>query len=434
VRSMAIHFFECITSNPAAGDHRGEEGTTSRPRRQPRRSSNRNARVSPTAATRISLDPNPEAGRFALRVLAGRNLLFSEARQAIYDLNDVAAYVWQSLEEGLRPDAMVAELVAAGGNVDDARSAVHGSLERFSRTRLIAAEELASRPEPTGRLPSARRWEPTGHLESRTLEISGVIIRLHLSPPLLDIVDEIFGHLRSEPLRATVELCATTDERRVWFAPMSGLASSCHVLEFAPLLKAQLIDEVLRSAVYEVALHAAALVRHDRALLLVGRPGAGKTTLSFALARSGFDLAADDVVLMRDGGLVSGLPFAAAAKGGAWKLVARYWPNLLDCPVYRRPDGKLVRYLVPGCMASPLPRRVGWIALLDRRSHGAVSIDDVDPVAALRALIDGGTARDDQMSTTGFTSLVSALSDVRCYRITYADLGEATDRLLELCS
>lgn len=46
-------------------------------------------------------------------------------------------------------------------------------------------------------------------------------------------------------------------------------------------------------------LHAAAVVRNGRAFLLVGRSGVGKSTLTYAAVRRGFDLLSDDLVFVQ---------------------------------------------------------------------------------------------------------------------------------------
>jgi hypothetical protein len=47
--------------------------------------------------------------------------------------------------------------------------------------------------------------------------------------------------------------------------------------------------------------HAAAVARNGRSLLLPGTSGAGKSTLTIALIRSGFDFLGDDITLLDDG-------------------------------------------------------------------------------------------------------------------------------------
>jgi hypothetical protein len=52
----------------------------------------------------------------------------------------------------------------------------------------------------------------------------------------------------------------------------------------------------LAAADRPVTLHAAAVVRHGRCVLLTGEHGAGKSTLAYACLRAGFQLMAEDVI------------------------------------------------------------------------------------------------------------------------------------------
>ncbi len=62
--------------------------------------------------------------------------------------------------------------------------------------------------------------------------------------------------------------------------------------------------------------HAAAVERDGAALLIVGQPGAGKTTAMLSLLRAGWRLLSDDHPLLRDAGKanVELLPFAVPAR------------------------------------------------------------------------------------------------------------------------
>src|SRR5688572_29497979 len=92
----------------------------------------------------MPLHGDREATPPSLQVLAGRNLLFSEAEQSVYELNDIAAYVWRSLDQGLTAEATIAELVHVGADVHHARSVVWAGLEKFAQIRLAAGSRLAS--------------------------------------------------------------------------------------------------------------------------------------------------------------------------------------------------------------------------------------------------------------------------------------------------
>jgi hypothetical protein len=63
-----------------------------------------------------------------------------------------------------------------------------------------------------------------------------------------------------------------------------------------PLLTLSLIEQLKRRGLF--SLHAAGVARQGRALLVVGTSGAGKTTLSLALVRAGFDFLSDDMLFL----------------------------------------------------------------------------------------------------------------------------------------
>jgi hypothetical protein len=366
------------------------------------------ARMAPAA-------PRSAGEGLMLASLGVRHLVFSEARQAIYELNELAAFVLKSLDAGMDVDAIAHELAETQLDPDHAESAVAATLDQL---RLLGWGTALPRSRP---LPP-----PIERLARLALLIAGVRVHLFVSKDLVADAEAVFGALIDESHDTDLLLCARVVGSRVSVFSPGKPEWSCERSQFIPLLKAQLIDRVLACARYEVALHAAALVRDDRAVLLVGSPGAGKTTLAIALAKAGFEVLADDVVLLDQAGLVRGLPLPFTAKASSWGLLSHYWPGIAEQPSHRRPDGQTLCY-IPHTLADPRPRRIGSVILLDRQDEALAGVEELDPTCALTALVADGATRDERLGPVGFTALVEGLREARCCRLTYSDPLQAVD-------
>src|SRR5687768_14474751 len=82
--------------------------------------------------------PVDPPGALLLADLGDRNLLFSEANQSIYELSDLSASVWRSLDKGLNAAQIVRDLVATGLDREEAERAVEETM--VERRKLSAAD------------------------------------------------------------------------------------------------------------------------------------------------------------------------------------------------------------------------------------------------------------------------------------------------------
>ena len=357
-----------------------------------------------------------------LAVLDQRNLLFSEARQAVYELDDLSAHVWRCLDSRLAPEQIVADMVQAGAEKAEAAKAVAAAADKLREIEL--GEESVPSRDPI-------ESEP---LQRITLPIGGVAVQLNLPEALLAEVEQLLGYLKTDESCSVAQFSARLAGDAVQMLPTGQAAWTCDRAEFLPLVKALLIDSVLKFGRQEVALHAAALVREGKTVLLLGSPGTGKTTLAATLAQTGFDVVADDVVLLDDSGLITGLALPFTVKESAWAMLAEDWPALVDQPNYRRPDGIKVRYIRHDRFANPRPRRIGTVIILDRQPDGEAALHELGCVSALDALIAEGDARDGRLTETGFKALVTGLTEARCFRLSYSDRHHAAELVSSLYS
>ena len=141
--------------------------------------------------------------------------------------------------------------------------------------------------------------------------------------------------------------------------------------------------------------HAGAIARDGRALLLAGPSGLGKSSLTYAAMREGFQVLADDAVyVQRDPRLrLWSMPPRIHLPATA----TRHFPELEGSRETNRPDGRSkIPVTIPGAARAPVPW-VGGVALcvlstspVDRPAE-RLSLEAA--VAEMRATLQGGFRR-----------------------------------------
>ena len=187
------------------------------------------------------------------------------------------------------------------------------------------------------------------------------------------------------------------------------------------------------------SLHAAALSRDGRTIVVMGQKGAGKSTLSAALQQLGWSVVADDLVRVATIGGVwhcfaghrqTKLTPAAAAHFGARGLNTR-WRSATEGD--ETDDGKLLLPPDPNRAAPPVSPITALLILGTRRPDLAgVECVPASAVEVMRAMLANGTP--DPLAPAGATpaldpGVISGLAaQARVYRITLPD------RLAELAT
>ncbi|MCW2238572.1 hypothetical protein [Azospirillum canadense] len=347
-------------------------------------------------------------------VIGRRAVLFHEARQLLFELNDRAAFAWCRIADGATVNSVVAAIIDRGLPFPTARRQVEEDLSGWiDQGLLVAATDVRQQRVLVG---------------NRCVEIC------YGTDTLADIAEPEFRNLDAAN-RAPDRRFDVVEQSGGFLLQADGEdAVTGHRDELVPALRAALMVDALRSARYEVALHAACMISGPNAVLISGSPGTGKSTLAVALAHAGFGYGGDDVALLHADGRVTGLPFAPALKRGSWPLLAPYWPEIGDAPVHVRPhDRQDVRYLPNIPITEPGPREVRLFVSLHRQESPSPTLEPLDPIDTLRELIGGAFSQDERLSTGAFRAIHRALASAECVRLTYSDLDAAVDVLRGAC-
>ncbi|HVU28920.1 MAG TPA: hypothetical protein VHE36_00840 [Sphingomicrobium sp.] len=337
-------------------------------------------------------------------------LLFSEQDQQIHELNETSAVIAARLVEGATRKELLRALESEGVEPETAGRWIEAFLEETSRSGLLEAQ-LA---------------QPAGPAAVRHIRLNGRCFSLRYgSPALENLVSPAFAHLEKGDGEAGEEFTLTCEGDLVFIATGNGLASVFPLASAAVRMKGLILERILAGSGHLAALHSACLVRDETAVLLLGSPGAGKTTLSIALMGEGFGYGSDDVTLVMADGTVEGVPLAPGLKEGAWELAMGDRPDLSAVAVHVRPDGEKVRYLPLENQELAGPSRVGAVIRLRRSGKHSPALEPVSVREGLAELFRESRSADGKCSTATMQALARLVRGARFLELRYSDSAEA---------
>lgn len=363
-----------------------------------------------------TLRPSDGASFF---LLGDRSVVFCERTQKIYELNQTAAYIWCRLEEHAPLEAISSELARSGIEPDLARRHVRNALRNWLKLGLIEA---------------GHDFDPDAVAFARdlNLRIADFDITIRVTSERLGRLFGVFDHLAVPAHESPHSLAMIEADGLVHVFHNKVSVMCCDEAELVPSIKAYVTELLVKASPPNIVFHAACLIRRDRAILISGRPGAGKTTLALRLAQAGFSFAADDIVLIAPDGRVTGVPFAPAVKSGAWDTVAEFRPDVVDAATHRRTDGKRVRYLAPARIAPYASYPVDTIIFL-KRALDVTELHPLDPLKAMRKVMEASYATGGKLSLAGCRTLNRMLAGARSFELTASTLNKTAAAIAQLC-
>jgi hypothetical protein len=203
------------------------------------------------------------------------------------------------------------------------------------------------------------------------------------------------------------------------------------------VLRLVLAEASLAASEDEWAVHAAAVVHNNRAVLLPGAAGQGKSTLALGLAAAGATLLGDDtVVLARNTLDVRAMPFPLCIKRGSWRLA----DALLKAPgqsiAGQRLDGVAVRWFPQSAgvqFADPGGQFAAACLVFPSYVEGSATVlARLDADDVMRRLVPGLHAVGAGLTAHKVDHLIAWVKSRPCYALRYSELEAGVSAVLKL--
>lgn len=347
--------------------------------------------------------------------LDDETLLYHPQWMTAFALNSTAYSIWQ-LCDGERTIAQIVELLQEA--YPDAAATmpaeVAASVRALSNHRVVKLPRLG---------PSAASFDvdlggATARLEADDAAAAKILDFLCAAMAIAQCADGSVV-FRLGPGTDHGLIAVYCDDALLYQDPSSGGASA--------FLLEKLQDHLVQQCTSGILIHAAAVARGGRSLLLAGKTGAGKTTLATWLVRRGFDYLTDELVWVDDGARLHGFARPLHLKTDATTLFEE---------LFAPPENDAVTETALGFHVSPL--RLG--ARVRRDAHPDIMVfPSYTPGARCELLplskaqgatrMMGCLVNARGRTLHGFDDVARFIPEVSSYSMTYSDLDEAGRKL-----
>jgi len=267
----------------------------------------------------------------------------------------------------------------------------------------------------------------TTHLRTRLPQLLEALALLYDGHPLASHADFADFHVE-----------VSLPVLRRWYHPKVQFSID-GVVPFLPLPLAQVLPMfewglnwcISQYANQFLILHAAALEKNGCAVIMPGRPGSGKSTLTAGLVNRGWRLLSDELTLIaiNDGGHVVGLARPISLKNESIEVIRSFAPSAKMSPITRdtiKGDIALLKPPAESIARVAEPARPAWI-IFPKFLNGLPAVLEPKPKAAIMIELANNAFNLSLYGAAGFNALADMVDGCHCYKFTYADLNEAVE-------
>jgi len=377
-----------------------------------------------------------------LFLVGDEGLVFVAPTQQLYALNTMACFIWCGLEEKHSRAELVASVMHGFRiGAEQAARYVADCLTLWEGWDVFA-DRPHTRPPSLPAVASVQPSVATPELDARIQHwrryrlLDGVVEVGFCDDVAHHWVNALLGYLEA-PIAApaTTRLHVVSTDAGYQIARggvlwLNALAPD----QLAPMIKALVWQACVRETPHVLNIHAGAVADGERCILLPGRPGSSKSTLSAALGRSGYTYLSDEVALLAAPDLrVLPVPLAMCVKSTGWDVLASFYPELARMPVHRRGDGKIVRYLRPPIDPAKLSASYAVSRIVFPRYVPGCSttLRPLGAVEGLRRLLSECVSMPNGLTMDIVATMADWIAHVRCQELAQSSIPDAIARLRE---
>jgi HprK-related kinase A len=181
-------------------------------------------------------------------------------------------------------------------------------------------------------------------------------------------------------------------------------------------------------------IHAAAVERGGRAMILPAPPGSGKSTLCAALVACGWRLLSDELTIIDiANGRIVPIPRPISLKNESIDVIRRFWTDVsMSEVVHDTVKGSVVHATPPreSVARAAQDAAPGWVVLPQFRAGEPTVLDALSRAAAFMQLADNAFNYSIH-GRTGFDVLARLVADSGCFRFSYGGALDEAVRALD---
>lgn len=178
-------------------------------------------------------------------------------------------------------------------------------------------------------------------------------------------------------------------------------------------------------------LHSAVLERHGKGVMLSAVSGSGKSTLAAELCLRGWRLLSDEMALLDDSLMLTGLPRPVSLKNAAIEVIRQRYPTARFGPAARDTHkGTIAHLVVPeaSVRAASEPAKPALIVIPKWLPEVPLTVEPIGPARVAMHLIDQ-SFNYSILGIDGFSRLTGLVGQAPAWSLEYSNLDDAVEAL-----